>query len=294
MFASVRLQAAWRGVLILLLPLLVLPLVGAIPSAPTAANDWRVNNIVYLSKGTQIWTAPSFSSPSCYHTIVPEDNWAVMVINGPRNAEGRTWYDTSRAAAGDPSGGTGWVNTLQADASPATRDNGIYCPPGTSTTTPKKVNIQLPGFLTDIKEWWEKEPLPVKIGVLVIALILLFTSARWASGGGPIVTTLVRAILWGVLLAGVADLTRPSWISTWYQITSGNQYISSAIDPALLLLVAPLIIYGVILLFGMASRLVSIVVTILLGLFLLTLLTPDRISSLINGFLNLFGGGSKP
>jgi len=49
------------------------------------------------------------------HTHVPEDNWAVMVIDGPRIADGAIWWDTSRRAAGDPSGGTGWVRMDQND-----------------------------------------------------------------------------------------------------------------------------------------------------------------------------------
>jgi len=39
----------------------------------------------------------------------------VMVIDGPRIADGAIWWDTSRRAAGDPSGGTGWVRMDQND-----------------------------------------------------------------------------------------------------------------------------------------------------------------------------------
>ena len=41
------------------------------------------------------------------HTRVPEDNWTVVVSDGPRTSGGKVWYDTSRKAAGDPSAAQG-------------------------------------------------------------------------------------------------------------------------------------------------------------------------------------------
>jgi len=74
-----------------------------------------VGNIVYLCEGTLIREGPGNNYYA--HTAVPEDDWAVMVIDGPRFADGQVWWDTSRAAAGDPSGGTGWVSVQQAEES---------------------------------------------------------------------------------------------------------------------------------------------------------------------------------
>lgn len=98
-----------RGIGLIFVIVLTFSLVG-----PTsAANTWAVGNLVGLCAGTQIHTGSGDSYP--VHTIVPENNWTVKVINGPRSVDGATWWDTSRKAAGDPSGGTGWVKQNEAD-----------------------------------------------------------------------------------------------------------------------------------------------------------------------------------
>ena len=51
-----------------------------------------------------------FSYP--VHTIVPQANWQVDIIDGPRNAGGVTWWDVSRKNI--DGGGTGWVYFEQA------------------------------------------------------------------------------------------------------------------------------------------------------------------------------------
>ena len=79
----------------------------------SAGNNWAIGNIVGLCQGTHIRTGPGYKYS--YHTIVPENNWAVKVINGPYHADGQTWWDTSRKDAGDPSGGTGLVAQSEAD-----------------------------------------------------------------------------------------------------------------------------------------------------------------------------------
>ncbi len=81
--------------------------------APTTALDWGVGNIVGLCEGTKIHHGPGLA----FHTVVPEDDWAVMVIEEPRIVNGEIWWNTSRFAAGDPSGGTGWVSQSQAEGS---------------------------------------------------------------------------------------------------------------------------------------------------------------------------------
>jgi RHS repeat-associated protein len=75
-----------------------------------------VGQIVELCEGTHIYQGPGLTYP--YHTIVPENNWAVKVIGGPVNVDGEAWWDTSRAEAGDPSGGTGWVMQTEAETCP--------------------------------------------------------------------------------------------------------------------------------------------------------------------------------
>ena len=94
---------------VVLLTALLLP----VSTSVFAANSWAVGNLVGLCAGTQIHTGSGDNYPT--HTVVPENNWTVKVIGGPRTVNGETWWDTSRAAAGDPSGGTGWVKQSQAD-----------------------------------------------------------------------------------------------------------------------------------------------------------------------------------
>ena len=77
------------------------------PNCSPEGGEWIVGKIVGLSKGTKIYYGSGFAYG--YHTIVPEDNWAVKIIGGPRYADGWEWWDTSRREACDPSGGTGWV-----------------------------------------------------------------------------------------------------------------------------------------------------------------------------------------
>ena len=82
-------------------------------AAPIAfqSGGWAVGNIVGLNCGTEIRVGPGLA----IHTIVPEDNWSVMIMEEPRFVGGETWWNTSRAAAGDPSGGTGWVSQQQSE-----------------------------------------------------------------------------------------------------------------------------------------------------------------------------------
>ncbi|TEU22628.1 MAG: hypothetical protein E3J21_00170 [Anaerolineales bacterium] len=92
--------------------------------APLAqSNSWFVGNTVYLCANTEIRDGPGFAYG--VHTTVPEDYWAVVIIDGPRFVDGETWWDIDRGAAGDPSGGTGWVYQSQADSCmPDPRDGG--------------------------------------------------------------------------------------------------------------------------------------------------------------------------
>lgn len=92
--------------------------IGQLASRPASAegNVWAVGNLVGLCKYTEIRTGPG--TGYYVHTTVPEDNWTVKVIDGPRIIQGQVWWDTSRREAGDVSGGTGWVLQVQADNCP--------------------------------------------------------------------------------------------------------------------------------------------------------------------------------
>lgn len=261
-------------------------------SSPLAKNDWKIGNIVVLCQGTQIRQGPGLGY--CYHTIVPENDWAVKVINGPKLRDGRTWYDTSRKEAGDPSGGTGWVNIEQADTCPAANEGGIKCEdvPGTqatptpSPTPPGKLKIEIPKALNDLLRWWLGEPIPVKIGVVVVAFILLPATRRLGALGSWIMVNLVRAILWGIILGGLADLTRTYWQSAWVGFAGG----SSGFDLAVLLLIAPLLWWALGFVSRIATRAIGIVVLVILLLLLLAFVAPDRFNALLS---TLQGGAGR-
>ena len=61
-------------------------------SLARAENNWVVGNLVGLCAGTEIRVGSGDQYP--VHTIVPEDNWTVKVIGGPRIVNGETWWDT--------------------------------------------------------------------------------------------------------------------------------------------------------------------------------------------------------
>jgi RHS repeat-associated protein len=120
---------------------------------------WVVGEIVGLCEGTEIRHGPGLA----VHTVVPEDDWAVMVINGPRIFDGQVWWDTSRAAAGDPSGGTGWVSQQQAEASCGGGGGGGY-------TGPLPLSPELRALLRALGYWpWSHfsgDPVNVTTGSL--------------------------------------------------------------------------------------------------------------------------------
>lgn len=69
-----------------------------------------------LQRGTQIRTGPGLSYPSTIPTewgsAVPEDNWWVLVLQGPVCADGWEWWNVDRGAI-DHVGGTGWAAIKQ-------------------------------------------------------------------------------------------------------------------------------------------------------------------------------------
>lgn len=123
-----RFRLPWQALLLLLLAL------SALGTPPARADEWGVGNIVGLCRGTEIREGPGFGYR--VHTIVPEDNWAVKIIDGPRYVDGEEWWDTSRRAAGDPSGGTGWVYRRQAESCRAPAPTP---PPPATTPAPAQV-----------------------------------------------------------------------------------------------------------------------------------------------------------
>ncbi len=192
---------------LILLPIAALSL--CVPSKPAWAQqeDWQVGRMVGLRAGVCIREGPGTAYRA--HTQVPEDNWAVMVIDGPRVADDAIWWDTSRRAAGDPSGGTGWVRMDQTDTN---------CFP--SLSSPAPVPNPLPELRPDIQDsvldqisaWWNGLPSAARgvVGLigLVIGLRFLGTVAGWVLG-------LVAALISAFFVWMLMDASRAFWQPLW-------------------------------------------------------------------------------
>ena len=75
-----------------------------------ACYSWQVGARIGLIMGSEIRTGSGLNYQ--VHTIVPEENWQVDIIGGPRNADGKDWWDISRQNL--DGGGTGWIYKEQA------------------------------------------------------------------------------------------------------------------------------------------------------------------------------------
>ncbi len=218
----------------------------ALTSAASAQGNWERGNIVGLRAGTCIREGPGLQYRA--HTQVPENDWLVMVIDGPSIVGDRVWWDTSRRAAGDPSGGTGWVTQDQADTdcgtagapapiSPnppaATSGNTPSLPePEISDTTSTNLN-----FFEVLQTWWYQQPAMVKWAIAVIFLLLI--PVLWRFIGGVIIEGIVAMFL-ALIIWIVLDLTRPFWQQLWLSLA--NPLFGSDIpDLALLLGVLPIV-----------------------------------------------------
>ncbi len=119
----------YRLIIALVMLGMVLPL-DAVMNTPTAYawyGPWQVGQRVGLKLGAEIRAGSSFSFTP-YPQRVPEDDWQV-VLTEKRVGEGQTWWNIDRKAAGDPSGGTGWVYFAQASYN-ICRPGNIYVASG--------------------------------------------------------------------------------------------------------------------------------------------------------------------
>lgn len=207
-------------------------------------SDWNVGKTIGLRAGTCIREGPGFTYHA--HTRVPEDNWTVMVIDGPRTADGRTWWDTSRNAAGDPSGGTGWVTQDQADTNcdsvtaPIQPANPAPGNPGNMSDNPPFAPAIGQDWIQPVQDWWYQQSALIKWGVAVLAL--LFVSMLWRFVGG-IIVELISAAFLAVLIWFILNLTRPAWQNAWESLASGV-FGRDVPDLALLLGALPLASWG--------------------------------------------------
>ena len=192
-------------------------------------SDWNVGMTIGLRAGTCIREGPGLNYRA--HTRVPEDNWTVMVIDGPRQATGKTWYDTSRKAAGDPSGGTGWVMADWSD-----RDCSL---PATASKPPASVTPEIPvarvpnNLLDYLRSWWSTQSPVMKWVVALVAVALLILI--WRRVGSHLVS-LVFAIIGALLIVWLMDSTREVWQGPWQSLVG-----SDAPDLALLIGAIPLV-----------------------------------------------------
>ena len=164
------------------------------PYSPALAQGgWEIGKTTGLRAGTCIREGPGFSYLA--HTRVPEDNWAVMIIDGPRTADGHIWWDTSRKAAGDPSGGTGWVTQDQTDT-----DSNI--PAVNVPTVPQASRIADQSLLHQVRSWWYQQSALIKWGAAILLLLALrFLWRQWGSIVIGLISALFSAVvIWIVLI----------------------------------------------------------------------------------------------
>jgi hypothetical protein len=217
---------------LILLPIAALSLCVLSKPAWAQQEDWQVGRIVGLRAGVCIREGPGTAYRA--HTQVPEDNWAVMVIDGPRVADGAIWWDTSRRAAGDPSGGTGWVRMDQTDTN---------CFPSLSDPAPvpnplPELRPDIPDSVLDqISAWWNGLPSAARgvVGLigLVIGLRFLGTVAGWVLG-------LAAALISAFFVWMLMDASRAFWQPLWSPLAF-SLLGPDAPDLALLVAALPLV-----------------------------------------------------
>lgn len=206
-------------------------------------SEWKVGETIGLRAGTCIRQGPGFNFPA--HTQVPEDNWTVKVIDGPRTANGLVWWDTSRREAGDPSGGTGWVAQEQTDTDCfASVSVQPAAPPGqaapiTLPDIPNSADYQ--GWLSSLQAWWFQQSSVVKLGIA--AVVIVIASSLWRFVGG-ILMGLIAAVVSSAVLWLILDFTRPVWSDSWYNLAQ-PVFGGDAPDLAMLVALLPLVSWAI-------------------------------------------------
>lgn len=197
------------------------------------SSDWNVGRTIGLPSGTCIREGPGLNYHA--HTRVPEDNWAVMVIGGPRYANGKAWYDTSRKAAGDPSGGTGWVmadwNDRDCSMPLATLQPQPQLHPQSGPSVPVPQGPD--NLLEQLRAWWSVQSSLAKwiVSLVVVALMIML----WRRAGSHLVS-LVLTIISALLLVWLMNGIRDVWQEPWQSLVG-----SDAPDLALLIGAIPLV-----------------------------------------------------
>lgn len=194
-------------------------------------SDWNVGKTIGLRAGTCIREGPGLNYRA--HTRVPEDDWTVMVIDGPRQADGKTWYDTSRKAAGDPSGGTGWVMADWSDRDCSAPIAVARPQPQPRLTPGIPVPSGLDDLLQQLRTWWRAQSPLMKWIVALVAVALLISIWRRV---GSLLINLVFAVIGALLLFWLMDGIREVWQGPWQNLAGAD-----APDLALLVAAIPLV-----------------------------------------------------
>lgn len=203
------------------------------------APEWEVGRLIGLHAGVCIREGPGLNYRA--HTRVPEDNWIVMVIDGPRQANGKTWYDTSRNAAGDPSGGTGWVMADWTDIDcaslpPATVAPVNPPPPAPPAPIPSPTPTgKLSEILQEVRVWWNEQSEVIKWLVAILLLVATVTIGRRVASS---LIGLIFAIIEALIIWWILDQTRAVWQDVWHSFVG-----QSAPDLAILLALIPLFVW---------------------------------------------------
>lgn len=237
---GVELRPPWLWIVLFITVVLILTVPLGLRSV-RAQDVWQIGETVGLREGTCIREGPGFDYRA--HTRVPEDEWMVMVIDGPRFADGLTWYDTSRRAASDPSGGTGWVAISLTD----------ICPEGTTETRPSTQNpdtqeslipsidllfrrlFDVPTWMAEFRLWWQQQSSSIKWVIAVVVLIILVW--LWFRFGRYLFL-FVEFYLAGALFWWLANKSRATWEPTWWDIAGAD-----APDLAILVALLPLVFW---------------------------------------------------
>lgn len=216
-----------------------------------AQDNWQRGKIMGLNAGTCIREGPGLQYRA--HTRVPENQWAVMVIDGPRTADGKVWWDTSRRAAGDPSGGTGWVAQDQSDqncnkASLSAQSQEPFPQPSSSIVSASR-SIGEGDPIGSLRYWWIGQSQVVKLVVAIAALLL--APSLWRLIGGPVIE-LISAVILSIAMYVMLDLSRGLWQGVWNSVSS-VLFASNSPDLALLLAALPIASYSI----SLGARLLS-------------------------------------
>lgn len=203
-----------------------------------AQDNWQRGKIMGLNAGTCIREGPGLQYRA--HTRVPENQWAVMVIDGPRTTDGKVWWDTSRRAAGDPSGGTGWVVQDQSDLNcnnltiSAQSQNPFPQPSSSIESTSRSISEG--DLIGRLRYWWIGQSQAVKLIVAIAALLL--APSLWRLIGGPVIE-LISALMLSIAIYVMLDLSRGLWQGIWNSVGS-VLFASNSPDLALLLAALPI------------------------------------------------------